>query len=86
VARKSHAPLSERLLPHQRSRRVTRWRARPVVVPSALVESADRSVVGVEVLKGPQRPLGRAPGRQQQVRRGPVLARSTAASEAQRGW
>jgi hypothetical protein len=59
---------------------------RPVVVPSAPVDSADRSVVGVEVLKGQQRPPGRALGRQQRVRRGPVLARSTTAREARRSW
>jgi hypothetical protein len=59
---------------------------RPVVVPFTRVESIDRSVVGVEVLKGPQRPPGRAPGYQQRVRRGPALARSAAASEDHRGW
>jgi hypothetical protein len=40
----------------------------------------------MEVLKGLQRPPGRVLGRQQRVQRGPVLARSTAASEARRGW
>jgi hypothetical protein len=65
---------------------VAKRRARPVVVLSTPVESADRSVDGVEVLKGPQRLLGRAPGYQQQVQRGPVLARSAAASEVRRGW
>jgi hypothetical protein len=79
-------PRLERLPSRQRSRCVARRHARPVIVPSTPVESADRSVVGVEVLKGPQRPLGRGPGRQQRVRRVPVLARSTAAGEAHRGW
>jgi hypothetical protein len=79
-------PPLERLPSRQRSRRVARRRAQPVVVPSAPVGSADRSVNDVEVLTGPQHPLGRAPGRQQQARRGTVLARSTVASEARRGW
>jgi hypothetical protein len=86
TARKPHASPLERLSSGQRSRRVARRHARPVVVLSAPVESADRSVVGAEVLKGPQHPLGWASGRQQHVRRGPVLARSTAAGEACRGW
>jgi hypothetical protein len=43
--------------------RVVRRRMRPDVVPSAPVESADRSVVGAVVLKGPQRPPGQVPGR-----------------------
>jgi hypothetical protein len=58
----------------------------PIIVPPSLVENADRSVVSMEVLKGLQRPPGRVLGRQQRVQRGPVLARSTAASEARRGW
>jgi hypothetical protein len=57
-----------------------------VVVPSVPVESTDRSVDGVEVLKGPQRPLGRAPGHQQRARWGPVLAWLAAASEICCGW
>jgi hypothetical protein len=48
-------PPLEWLPSHRRSRRVARRRARPVVIPPAPVESADRSVGGVEVLKGPQR-------------------------------
>jgi hypothetical protein len=79
-------PPLERLPSRQRSRHVARRHARPVVVPSAPVESVDWSIMGVEVLKGPQRPIGRAPGRQQRVRRGPVLARSTVAGEARRDW
>jgi hypothetical protein len=60
---------------------------RPDVVPSAPVESAGRSVVGeIVALRGPQRPLGRAPGRQQQAWRGPVLTRLTATGEARHGW
>jgi hypothetical protein len=37
----------------------------PDIVPSALGESAGRSVVGVEVLKGPRHLLVRVLGRQQ---------------------
>jgi hypothetical protein len=66
--------------------RVARRRARPVVVPSVPVESTNQSTDGVEVLKGSQRPLERAPGRQQRMRRGPVPTQSTAASKACRGW
>jgi hypothetical protein len=48
----------ERLPSRQRSCRVARRRARPADAPSAPVESADRSIVGVEVLKARSVHLG----------------------------
>jgi hypothetical protein len=90
--RENRGPETARPAPPRRisrrlaSDRVARQRARTVGIPFAPVESADRSVDGIEVPKGPQRPLGLTPGRQQRVRRGPVLAQSTAANEACRGW
>jgi hypothetical protein len=58
--------------------------ARPDVVSLALGVSAGHGV-GVEVLKGPQRPAARASGRQQQVWREPVPVQSTAMDGARRG-
>jgi hypothetical protein len=54
--------------------------------PSAPGESAGRSIVGVEVLKGQQRLLERVPGHQQRALREPVLARSIATGGARHGW
>jgi hypothetical protein len=67
VARALRAPPWVRVLSRWRACRVVRRHVRLGVVPSALVESAGRSVVGAVVLKGPQRLLGRALGRQQRV-------------------
>jgi hypothetical protein len=47
--------------------RVVPRRVRPGIVPLASDESAGQNGVGVEVLKGPQHPVARVPGRQQQV-------------------
>jgi hypothetical protein len=86
VAREPCAPPWVRLSSRRWARRVVRRHARPGIVPSALVESAGRSVVGVVVSRGLQRPLGRALGRQHQVRRGPALVGSITTDEARRGW
>jgi hypothetical protein len=67
AAREPRIPPLERLSSRQWSRRVVRRRAQPDVIPSTPVESAGRSVVGVVALRGPQRPLRRALGRQQEV-------------------
>jgi hypothetical protein len=48
-----------------------RRHAQPAGVPSAPVESVDRSVGGVEAPRGPQHPCWRALMPQRQVRRGP---------------
>jgi hypothetical protein len=61
-------------------------RARPGVVALALDVSADRNGVGVEVRKGPQRPVARVPRRQRWVWRGLVPAQSIATDGARRGW
>jgi hypothetical protein len=65
AARESCAPPRVRPLTRWRVRRAVRRCERPDVVPFTPDESAGRSVVGVEVLKGPQRPPGWALGRQQ---------------------
>jgi hypothetical protein len=61
----------ERLSSRRWVRRAARRRARPVGAPFVPVESADRSVDGVEALRGPQHPCWRALVPQRQVRRGP---------------
>jgi hypothetical protein len=83
---KPRAPPSERLPSRRRSRRAARRRAQPVGAPFTPVESADRSVDGVEVLEGPRHPRWRTLRRQQQVRRGPVPGRSAAALGVRRSW
>jgi hypothetical protein len=67
-------------------RRVVPRRARPDDVPFAPGVIVGQNGADVGVLKGPQRPAARVPGRQQQAWRGPVPARSTATDGARRGW
>jgi hypothetical protein len=67
---KPSVPRSEQLPSRQWSRCAARRRAQRVGAPFAPAESAGRSVDGVQVLEGPQRPPGWTPGHQQRVRRG----------------
>jgi hypothetical protein len=76
----------ERLPSRRWSRRAVRRRAHRVGALSVLVASADRSVDGVEALKGPQHPPGRTPGHEQRVQRGLGRPRSAAAHGVRRGW
>jgi hypothetical protein len=86
AAREPHAPLWVPPSSPWWARRIVMRHARPDVIPSAPGESTGQSVVGVGVLKGPQRPLGGAPRCQQRSWWEPVLARSTATDGARPGW
>jgi hypothetical protein len=85
VARKPRPPPWASPSCHWQVRRVVPQRAQPGVVPSAPGANVGRSAAGVEVLKGPRRPLVQALGHQQQVWRESVPARLTATGGARHG-
>jgi hypothetical protein len=86
AAQRPSAPPSGWLSSRRWMRRIAMWRAQPAGVSFAPVESAIRSVVGVEALRGPQHPCWRALIPQRWVRQGLGLAHSAAAHEVLRGW
>jgi hypothetical protein len=86
MAREPHAPPWVSPLSRWRVHRVMPRRVQPDVVPFALGAHAGWNSIGVEVLKGPQRPLVWALEHQRRAWREPVQARSTATGGAQHGW